>query len=349
MKPALETQTKLRILFIGNYLKDQVSHQASYDVSQKLAMEGLEVIRTSSFKDPVLRLTDMLFSVLFKHYHLAHLDLFSGRAVFWAYLSSTILKLRHIPFVVTLHGGGLPEHFKRNPKWITRILQQANAVTAPSAFLARAFTATVSDIHTIPNPLEVAHYKHKKRKGPPIILWCRAFDSLYQPELAVETFAKVKQRFPDIHMLMAGPIKNRVVFDRTQDRLHNLGLQDSITLLGPIPKPQIPKVFGQAHIFLNTTQVDNTPVSIMEAMASGLAVVSTRVGGIPDLVKSDRYALLCHIDADSLAQAICHLLDNPKEIQRMGMAAQKYANHWDWSNSKTKWLRLFGNLAKSKR
>ena len=67
--------------------------------------------------------------------------------------------------------------------------------------------------------------------------------------------------------------------------VQELGLEGLVTIPGGVDPRDVPLYLDENDIFLNTSTIDNAPVSLIEAMASGLAVVSTNVGGIPDLVR----------------------------------------------------------------
>ena len=72
----------------------------------------------------------------------------------------------------------------------------------------------------------------------------------------------------------------------------DLGVSERVEFAGGVAKADVPAALSRGDIFLNTTNVDNTPVSVLEAQAAGLAVVSTNVGGLPFLLEDGKNALL---------------------------------------------------------
>lgn len=337
------------LLFIGNYLKKAATHQASFEVSERLKQSGFSILRTAPFFNKWLRIGHMLGSILVRRnqFQIAHLDLFSGQAVIWAYFCSSLLRFMDRPYVVTLHGGGLPEHFNFKPALIRRILEGASAITSPSPYLRNVFQGAGFNVQLIPNPIGTKDYQFSNPTLKPIILWCRAFDPIYQPCLAVEAMAHVSKIFPDARLLMVGPVKNETSLQDTKQLIAAHHLEESVILVGGVPKRQVPKLFSQALIFLNTSRVDNTPVTLLEAMASELPVVSTEVGGIPYLIEHMKQGLLCPIDAQLLANAIVSLLNDKKLLRRMGKAARKKVVQWDWPIARKKWEQLFSKLGNS--
>jgi len=98
-----------------------------------------------------------------------------------------------------------------------------------------------------------------------------------------------------------------------------------------VPKRDVPTWLNRADLFLNTTNVDNTPVSVQEAMACGLCVVSTSVGGVPYLVGDAVEGLLVGPDdAQAMADAVRRLLNDPALAARLSMAARRRVETMDW-------------------
>src|SRR5262249_10472231 len=125
-----------------------------------------------------------------------------------------------------------------------------------------------------------------------------------------------------------------------------LGVMDSVAFTGPIPKETTPHWLNRGDILLNTTSVDNTPVSILEAMASGLCIVSTNVGGIPYLLEIGCDALLVRADDDeAMANAVHALLTKVGLAERLSTNARRKVEQFDWSTVLPKWERLFMDIA----
>jgi glycosyltransferase involved in cell wall biosynthesis len=91
-------------------------------------------------------------------------------------------------------------------------------------------------------------------------------------------------------------------------------------------------------VFINTTHFDNTPLSVIEAMALGLAIVSTDVGGMPFLIKHEVHGLLvADGSVTAMVEAIIALLDQPKQRQEMLRQARTRIEAFDWQKVKPMW------------
>ena len=97
-------------------------------------------------------------------------------------------------------------------------------------------------------------------------------------------------------------------------------------------------------IFLNTARTDNTPVSLIEIMALGLPIVSTKVGGIPYLVADQTEAILVSPDnGQEMADAVENLIQEPGKALQISLAAREKAIRMDWENVKNYWNKLLNN------
>ncbi len=118
--------------------------------------------------------------------------------------------------------------------------------------------------------------------------------------------------FPSVHIRMVGPDKGDGSLQETIRLAKKLGVDDHLEIVGSVPKQEVPLQLDRGDIFINTTDVDNSPVSVVEAMACGLCVVSTNVGGIPFLLENEVDSLLTPAgDAAAMANAIRRLFNEP--------------------------------------
>jgi glycosyltransferase involved in cell wall biosynthesis len=252
------------------------------------------------------------------------------------------------PFVLTLHGGNLPAFSRGADERVRRLLQSSSAVTAPSAYLLEQMREYRQDIVLLPNPLDLAKYPFKLRHNlSPQLVWLRAFHEIYNPSLAIRVVALLTQDFPAVRLLMMGPDKN----DGSREAMNNLALEldvvDRIAATGQVAKHEIPHMLHQGDIFLNTARVDNTPVSVLEAMACGLCIVSTKVGGIPYLLKDGYDALLVPAnDHAAMAKAVQRLLTEDGLAERLSQNARRKVEQLDWPSVLPRWEQLLKGVAR---
>lgn len=341
---------KPRVLFVGTHLRAHVGNRSvGQDLAAHLANSGFQIILTSRVRSRPLRMLDMLVTAWGSRgkYDIAQIDIYSGAAFRGAEWVTRVVRMVKKPFILTLHGGNLPDLARRNPKRVARLIRSASAVTAPSQYLADAVRSFRSDVRVIPNPLDLASYAYQERLFlRPRLLWVRAFHRIYNPVLAVHALAEIASYSEDAHLTMIGPDKDGTLEDARAEAM-KLGLLSRIVFTGGINKSEIPQWMAKSDIFLNTTTIDNAPVSVIEAMAMGLPVVTTNVGGIPYLIENERSGMLVPPnDAKAMARAVIRLLSEPSLASAVSQNARATAEGFAWDNIRPKWEALLLEVAR---
>ena len=142
---------------------------------------------------------------------------------------------------------------------------------------------------------------------------------------------------------MIGPVKDKSI-DECHSIVKKLDLSDKIEFKGRLEKSEWIALSKDFDIFLNTANYDNTPVSLIEAMALGLPVVSTNVGGIPYLIDDGETGLLVERDnAEEMSAAICRLIENPALAAKISTNARIKAEEFDVGKVMEQWKNLLGD------
>ncbi len=337
------------ILLVGNFLSScGLSRSVGEDMAEHLMVAQWRVLTTSSKPGRMARLLDMAITTWRrKHeYEIAQVDVFSGPSFLWAEIITGLLRWVGKPVVLTLHGGHLPVFAQQRPRRVTRLLNKAQAVTAPSPFLYEQMKPYRSDLVLLPNAIDLAHYMFRLRSRPqPRLIWLRAFHQIYNPSLAPRILAQLVNEFPDIQLIMVGPDKRDGSLLETQRVAAALGVAERIEYPGRVAKSDVPLWLNKGDIFLNTTHIDNTPISVMEAMACGLCVVSTNVGGLPYLLTDEQDALLIEPDdVEQGAAAIHRILSQPDLAAHLSQNAYHKVRQFDWPIVLKQWQELLLSL-----
>ena len=337
---------------MGTHLPpDAGSRSVGEGLSKRLQELGFVVRLTSKQRSRALRVADMLSTVWSarRSYDVVHLDVYSGAAFSWAEWVSRLVKILGKPLVLTLHGGNLPEFARNHSRRISRLFSRADAVTAPSQYLADELQNFQRDIQVIPNPLDLEAYHYRERDNPkPGLVWLRTFHRIYNPVLAVHVLARITSKIPEARLTMIGPDKDGSLA-KVRAEAKQLGVLGQITFTGGVAKSEVPRLLSTGDIFLNTTTIDNSPVSVLEAMASGLAVVSTDVGGMPYLIENEREGILVPSgDADAMTAGVMRLLNVPGLAARLSRDARKKAESYSWDSILPLWETLFTDVARAR-
>lgn len=310
----------------------------------RLTARGWRVSGTSSKVGRVARLLDMMMSAVGwgSSYDVAVIDVYSGRSFVWAEAAAAMVRLRGKPLVLTLRGGALPAFARRWPGRVRRLLAGATAVVSPSTYLRDAFDDLRDDVVLISNPLDLDRYRFRVRApAEPRLLWLRAFHDIYAPDLAVQVFRRVLDAHPDATLGMAGPDRGDGSLEGARREAARLNVGGQVEFLGPVSKSRVPELMDQADIYLNTSRVDNAPVTVLEALACGMCTVSTDVGGIPQICSHGREALLASSgDAAALAQAVLRVIREPELARALSSRGRERAEEFQWSRILPRWEEL---------
>lgn len=339
-----------RILIVGNFASSWGATEAVCEgLAVRLESRGWQVTTTSHLKPRIERLSDMLGTVLRRRdeYDVAVVEVFSGPAFVWAEAACHLLGVLAKPYVLSLRGGNLPDFAARHTRRMSSLFSRSAAVIAQSQYLVGIVPRHQHMVRLIPNPIDLSHCTYKMRHVlQPRLVWLRSFHHIYNPSLAVRVVGLLKPEYPDLSLTMIGPDKGDGSLEAARGLTTRLGLEKNIHFQPGIPKEDVPSWLDRADIFLNTTNVDNTPVSVQEAMACGLCVVSTRVGGVPYLVTDRVDALLVPPDdPHAMVEAVRLILADPETAAGLSRAARSKVERMDWPLVTDRWERLISSVA----
>jgi glycosyltransferase involved in cell wall biosynthesis len=346
---AAPSEMKLPVLLVGNFLSSTLGNRSvCEDLAMRLAASLWPVLTTSERRGRLPRLLDMVSMAWCRRYDyaVAQVDVFSGAAFVWAEAVCQILRWLGKPYILTLRGGNLPAFTQRWPRRVHHLLRSAAVVTTPSRYLLENMAYYCTNLRLLPNPLDLSAYKFRQRQQlQPYLVWLRSFHSMYNPSLAPKALARLVESFPDISLAMIGPDRGDGSLQAMQQLATELGVAHRIGLPGKITKAEVNDWMSRGDIFLNTTNVDNTPVSVLEAMACGLCVVSTNVGGIPYLLEHEHDGLLVPPDDPAaVTTAVRRLLTEPDLAERLSRNARQKAEQFDWSIILPQWEALLTSV-----
>ncbi|PWG04289.1 glycosyl transferase family 1 [Polaribacter aquimarinus] len=334
-----------KILYIGNNLNMKTKYPtALLSLVTNLKNEGFDVIVSSNMQNKILRLSDMIFSTITKRKIVDYvlIDTYSTTNFYYALIISQLARFFNLKYIPILHGGNLPNRLENNKFLSNLIFKYSYINVAPSNYLKFIFEKHRFKTLNIPNTISIEKYPFKKREFyKPRLLWVRSFKSIYNPILALKVLILLKKEYPKATLCMVGPFLD-TSYKESINYLKNNNLENSVEFTNVITKEEWHKKSESYDIFINTTNIDNTPVSVIEAMALGLPVVSTNVGGIPFLIKHKIDGMLVEKNnVIEMKNAITSILNN--EYPNIAISARKKVEEYDWSVVRNKWLSILNS------
>jgi L-malate glycosyltransferase len=267
-------------------------------------------------------------------------------ASYWSFLLAPVpawwvARLKRIKVLIHYHSGEARDHLRH---WRTAlpILKRADGLVVPSQHLVEVFREFGLDAQIVPNILDEDQFSYQVRQPlRPALICTRGFHPYYRVDLVVRAFAAVQKVVPNacLYLLGEGPEKGAV-----RDLVKSLGLCN-IEFVGNVPHAGIHHFYKEADIFVNASWLDNMPVSILEAFASGTPVVTTAAGGIPNLVEHERTGLLCKPgDWEGLGRNVIRLLDDPQLAVTLARNAHDQSACYKWPAVRSRWLDVYKSL-----
>ena len=307
-----------------------------------------EVVVRSSNLHPLRRLTEILTELWRRRraIDVAVFPVFSGSGFRVPELAGALASRLRIKHVLWLHGGELPSFASGRRRRVQRVLSRAEAIIVPSPYLGRLCDELGAPCQIIPNGIRLPEYEYRERPAPvPRLLWLRTFHEIYNPELALKALKGIQQTHPKASMTLAGQDKGSLAATRQAAKAGDLG--EVVSFPGFLEGAAKRRAFAEHDVFLNTNHIDNMPVTLLEAAASGLPIVSTNVGGIPDLLQDEKNALLVpDNDAEAMAQGVRRVLDQPGLSESLATAAREVAVASDVGIVRSQWLDMLSAVCR---
>ncbi|MFH1460250.1 MAG: glycosyltransferase family 4 protein [Candidatus Omnitrophota bacterium] len=237
-------------------------------------------------------------------------------------LSFYLNRITKIPYVTTCHG-----FFKRNigrqffPCWGNKVIAISEAV---ARHLQIDFYVDARKIALIPNAIDVTKFKISDKRNDPnhkdrVVGVIARLSKIKGHKYLIEAMAQVIEEYPDarLYIFGQGKIKYQLV-----ELTKKLNIHEQVFFLPPVSDPGT--VLKDIDIFVMPSLQEGLGLSILEAQASGLAVIASNVGGIPTIVKHDITGLLVPpCDSIALAGAIMRIMDNKDLAIRLGIVAAR--------------------------
>ena len=332
----------IRVLYIGNHLSSKNAYPSVGESMSSVLLPEISLRLVSSHRNKVLRILDMLLAVIRfgPSEQPVFIDVYSTTNFYYALLSASLCRILGIRYCCILHGGNLPDRLNRYPSLCRQLFGYAYKLISPSGYLQQAFIhAGYKGVQVIPNFIPIELYPFRLREQiSPRLLWVRAFDATYNPTMAIRILVQLIKTHPDAQLCMVGPDKDGSM-KVCQELAETLGVKDRVKFTGKLSKAEWVALAEGYDIFINTTNFDNTPVSVIEAMALGLPVVSTNVGGIPFLIDDGQTGLLTPPDdVVAFVHQIIYLLDNLQITSRLIHQGRTKVETFSWEMVRPLWL-----------
>jgi|SRR5690348_4310908 glycosyltransferase involved in cell wall biosynthesis len=317
-------------------------------LAQKLAAEGLPVdlIPTNPLPPAALRCVDRVpalrtivreiqyfysLRVILHDYGIVHH--FSASYLYFALHTIPLLlfcKWSRNRLLLNYRGGKADEFLSVWSWLVAPLLRAANQVVVPSEYLQRVFARYGVPCSVLPNIADTGLFPFKERARISARLFVsRHLEPMYDIECVLRAFRRIQERVSDATLGIAG---DGIEMRRLQTLARQWGLR-GVTFYGAVPYRELPSLYNQYDIYLNGSRVDNFPGALIEAACSGLPVVTTRAGGIGEMIRHRENGLLVDVGDDkALANGALELIERSEFAREMARSARSWAEQFSWSS-----------------
>ena len=254
-----------------------------------------------------------------------------------------IARLRSVPVVVNYRGGEAERFLQSSGATVVRTLRAANALVVPSGFLQDIFARRGVPSSVVPNIVDLERFRPGSASAAPLqLIVARNLEAIYDNATALRAFALVRKQLPDVRMILAGAGPEEGALRALAAELE---LSQAVDFCGRVERERMAQLYRGAAVALNPSRIDNMPNSVLEAMASGVPVVSTDAGGVPYILRNEVTGLMVSPgDAAAMAAAALRILQDGRLASQLRAAALQEVQLYTWGRVKERWAEVYAAL-----
>ena len=247
--------------------------------------------------------------------------------------------------VLNYHSGEASDHLQRWRRTAIPTIRLVDEVAVPSDYLVRVFKSFNLSAKAIYNLVDVDDFPFRSRDPiRPVFLSNRNFEVHYGVDRVLRAFSLIQKRYPDARLTIAGHGPERLSLEALAG---DLSLRNT-EFIGRVPHQEIARAYDQADVFINGSKIDNQPLSLLEAFACGLPVVTSDAGGIPDIVANEKTGLLVRGgDYEALAAAALRVVEDNELAQRLIIQAHQELDKYSWPVLRKQWLDFYCGVSET--
>ena len=237
--------------------------------------------------------------------------------------------------ILNYHSGEAEDHLQRWGALVHPWLKLVDKIVVPSEYLRQVFAGYGYAAHVIRNVVDTSRFRFRERRPlRPRLVSTRNLEPIYRVDNTLKAFALLKTRYPEATLVLAG-------HGSEEERLRHLAapFSNDVRFLGRVEPPAMPGVYDDADIFVNSSVVDNQPLSVLEAFAAGLPVVSTATGEIANMVRHcETGSIVPPENPQAMADAVTCLLEQPERALAMARRARSEVEKYTWPEVGAQWM-----------
>lgn len=299
-------------------------------------------------KDAVGRIEEIVEQIMQLNPYVCHIH---GTGIFSCEIYNA-LKKQSIPLMLTVHG--LVKEEKRNTLknrfslkalyqfWTQtsaekKLLQSASGIIVDTQYVAKQIDqyrlTSRPKVSVIPQGINERFFNVSCSPCSKTILSVGAFSRRKGHILLIKAFEKIAQHIPEASLTICGVVSENAYYNEMIDYVNSSTFKDRISIMTNLPKEQLLAQYEKAHVFALHSQEESQGIVFAEAMAVGLPIVATNVGGVPCVVEHEVTGLLsAYNDVDVFASSLERLLTDKEQWKIFSTAGKFVAKQYAWNS-----------------
>jgi glycosyltransferase involved in cell wall biosynthesis len=253
-----------------------------------------------------------------------------------------IAKIAGVPSIVNYRGGEAEAFLQRSANVVLPTLRRASGLAVPSGFLQQVFGRRGVHSDIVPNIIDIERFRPgtaEQKPAFPHLVVARSLEGIYDIPTALRAFSLIRNGVPTAKLTIAG---SGPELEALQSLSSELEIRQAVEFCGRLDRARMAELYRSATVVMNPSRVDNMPNSVLEAMASGVPLVTTDAGGIPFIVRDDVTGLVVRAgDFAAMAGAVLRVLNDGQCAQRLRDAALNEVQQYTWPRIRQQWAAVY--------
>lgn len=194
----------------------------------------------------------------------------------------------------------------------------------------------------IGNGVEPSFFVNPSKKGKvqPTLVYTGRLEREKNPLRLITIAKELKKKIPNFKMLIIGDGK---MFQEMFDKTQKFRLEENITFTGQVDRRLLPEIYKSVHLFITPSTSEVMPISILEAMASGIPIIAVKNSGLEEVVIEGKTGFMIQNSPKKIAERIESLFSNPKALHNLAMSTYKNALNYSAENTAKKLIEVYRN------
>ena len=255
------------------------------------------------------------------------------------------------PYIISLRGSDVPGENRRlglDYKLLSPVFKaiwrNASALIACSSGLKeRALKfSPIANIEVITNGVDTEKFKPVKRNDSNSLklITVGRLSETKRVDILIDAVERIKNEGIDVHFTIVGDGQQR---NSLEQQIVNKKLPDMIKITGFVKADDMPQYYSRSDLYVSATMQEGMSNAMLEAMASGLPIVTTQCEGVDELI-GDNGVIIEQATGSSMAEAIMGVVENDGRYEKMSVAARKKAEQFNWSNVAERYMECYHNV-----